>query len=305
MTFSKHVFSLPMSKNRKQITKAVIAAAGYGTRFLPATKNQPKEMLPIVDKPIIQYLVEEAVAAGVTDIVIVTRMGSSAVDDHFDSNVELERVLEATGKTDYLEQVRRIPMMANYVYVRQKDNLPYGNGSPLLAAKHLIDDDESFLFMFGDDLVFSQVSACKQLVDLWEKDRPSSFLAVQEVPWEEVHRYGVVTLDPQTADRIIDIVEKPQRENAPSNLVIYGRAILNYHLFDYLAPEKTGQGGELWLWDSVKEMAQDYSVRAAKLEGEWMTTGDPIRYLKTIVRFALERPDIGPEFREYLKGLDL
>jgi len=294
-----------MKKKKSKIAKAVIAAAGYGTRFLPATKNQPKEMLPVVDKPIIQYLVEEAVTAGVTDIIIVTRSGQTVLEDHFDSNLELEQNLASNGKTKYLEEIQRIPLMANFVYVRQKENLPYGNASPLLASKHLIDDDESFIFMFGDDLVLPEKSACSQLIRLWEKDPESQFVAVQEVPIEEINRYDSILIKEGTQDEIWDMIEKPEPSKAPSNLTAYGRAIFNYTIFDYLDPQKTGKGGELWLWEAVSKMSKEHRVRAAKLDGEWMTTGDPIRYLKTVVRFALERDDIGREFRNFLKSLGL
>ncbi len=292
-----------MSKDTSKITKAVIAAAGYGTRFLPATKNQPKEMLPIVDKPIIQYLVEDAVEAGIDTIIIVTRLGHSALEDHFDSNTELKRVLEEAGKEKYLEEVKRIPRLANYVYVRQKDNLPYGNASPLLAAKHLIDDDESFIFMFGDDLVLSEESACSQLVSRWEKDPTASFLAVQEVPREETRRYGVVKLKEGTEDQVESIVEKPAPDESPSCLAQYGRFIFNYKIFDYLDPRRTGKGDELWLADAIDGLAKEHKVRAAELDGKWLTTGDPLRYLKTTLYYALERDDLSKPLREFLQTL--
>jgi len=292
-----------MSKDTSKITKAVIAAAGYGTRFLPATKNQPKEMLPIVDKPIIQYLVEDAVEAGIETIIIVTRFGHSALEDHFDSNTELTRVLEEAGKEEYLEEVKRIPRMANYVYVRQKDSLPYGNASPLLAAKHLIDDDESFVFMFGDDLVLSEVSACSQLVAKWEKDTQSSFLAVQEVPQRETSRYGVVKIKEGTEDEVESLVEKPEPKKAPSNLAQYGRFLFDYSIFDYLDPHQTGKGDELWLADAIDGLAKEHRVRAAKLTGQWLTTGDPLRYLKTTILYAFERADISESLREFLDSL--
>ncbi len=292
-----------MKKDTSRITKAVIAAAGYGTRFLPATKNQPKEMLPIVDKPIVQYLVEDAVAAGIENIIIVTRLGHSALEDHFDSNTELKRVLEDAGKEEYLEEVKKIPRMANYVYVRQKDNLPYGNASPLLASKHLIDDDESFIFMFGDDLVLSETSACSQLVKKWENDPESSFLAVQEVPQKETNRYGVVKLKEGTKDEVESIVEKPNPDEAPSRLAQYGRFVFDYKIFNYLDPRQTGKGDELWLADAIAALAKEHKVRAATLDGRWLTTGDPFRYLKTTIFYALEREDLSEPLRDFLQNL--
>ncbi|MEA2020301.1 MAG: UTP--glucose-1-phosphate uridylyltransferase [Patescibacteria group bacterium] len=292
-----------MAKDTSRINKAVIAAAGYGTRFLPATKNQPKEMLPIVDKPIIQYLVEDAVEAGIENIIIVTRLGHSALEDHFDSNTELKRVLEAAGKEKYLKEVKKIPMMANYVYVRQKDNLPYGNASPLLAAKHLIDDDESFIFMFGDDLVLSKVSACAQLIKMWEKDPQSNFLAVQEIPRKETNRYGIVKLKEGSENEIESIIEKPSPENAPSTLAQYGRFIFNYNIFNYLNPKGTGKGGELWLADAIADLAKTERVKIANLDGQWLTTGDPLRYLKTTILYALEREELSQPLRKFLKNI--
>src|SRR4030066_817182 len=177
-----------MKKNQTKITKAVIAAAGHGTRFLPATKNQPKEMLPIIDKPIIHYLVEECVASGITDIIIVTRAGQGIMEDYFDSHVELEHMLDTNGKEELLKTVREIPQLANFVYVRQKKNLPYGNGTPLLVASPLIDNDEAFAYLFGDDLVISEKPCLKQLINVYEKDGCDGVIAVQEVPKSECDR---------------------------------------------------------------------------------------------------------------------
>lgn len=290
-------------KNGK-IKKAVIAAAGYGTRFLPATKNQPKEMLPIVDKPIIQYLVEEAIASGIQDIIIVTRMGQSAMENHFDSNFELEYMLERDGKLEFLEKVRNVSK-ANVIYARQRKHLPYGNGTPLLTVKHLIDKGERFIYMFGDDMVLSQTPCTKQIMDYSENRNKSVVVAVQEVPLPEVKRYGVYRLVEGSNDRVLDAVEKPKPEEAPSRLAQFGRFVLNKDIINILdtnnEENRTGKDGELWLTDAIIEYAKNNEVYAAKIDGEWLTTGDPLRYMQTQVRFALEREDIGTEFKDFLK----
>lgn len=292
-----------------KIKKAVIAAAGYGTRFLPATKNQPKEMLPIVDKPIIQYLVEEAVESGIEDIILVTRMGQSAMENHFDSNFELEHMLQTNGKMELLEKVQRISKLANFVYVRQKKHLPYGNGTPLLTVKDLINKNERFVYMFGDDLVLSKKPCTKQIMDYSDKKDGSVVVAVQEVPQEEVKRYGIYKLAPNSKDRVQDAIEKPDPEYAPSNLAQFGRFILNYDIVDIIQEKfdkkEYGKDGELWLIDAIIQYAKENSVYASRIEGEWMTTGDPLRYMMSQVRYALEREDIGDDFKKFIKNLKI
>lgn len=295
----------------KKISKAVIAVAGYGTRFLPVTKNQPKEMLPIIDKPVVQYLVEEAVAAGVKDIILVTRFGQSALENHFDTNLELEIQLEKNGKKKALEEVQKVYRMANYIYVRQGRHLPYGNGTPLLCIKDLIAKDEPFIYMFGDDLVKTKVSCTKQLVDYWKKKSGNPVIvAVQEVPEEEVNRYGIYKIKKGTKDQVEDAIEKPKPSevNQPY-LAQFGRFVLNPAIIKILEnfnqKKQFGKDNELWLIDAIIKYAKKYPVYAAKIEGKWMTTGDPLRYMKTMVEFALDRPDIGPEFAKYLKSLKL
>ncbi len=298
-----------------KITKAVIAVAGYGTRFLPATKVQPKEMLPIVDKPVVQYLVEEAVASGITDIILVTRSGNQALEDHFDSSRELEIHLESQKKWRELEEVQRIPTMANFIYVRQTKDMPYGNGTPLLCAKSLIHPDEAVVYMFGDDIVKSEVPCAKQLMDVYYECQPAAVIAVQEVPMDEVSRYGVPKLKPGVGHRELEyIVEKPAPEKAPSNLAQLGRFVLSSKIIDILEElkedlkkenSKGGENGELWLTDAIDRLAATDTVIVHPIEGKWLTTGDPLRFLKTTVEFALDRPDIAAEFAEYLRGLDL
>lgn len=290
-----------------KITKAVIAVAGYGTRFLPATKNQPKEMLPIIDKPIVQYLVEEAVDSGIKDIILVTRFGQTVLENHFDSNLELEIQLEKNGKKEQLKKVQRVYRMANYVYVRQGRHLPYGNGTPLLCVEDLLNPGERFVYMFGDDLVLSKKPCTKQIIDYSNKKNGAVTLAVQEVPLSEVSRYGIYKLKKGSQDRVEKAVEKPEPKKAPSRLAQFGRFVLNTEIIGilkkYKETGKLGKDNELWLIDAIVEYAKKKPVYAARLDGKWMTTGDPLRYMKTVVEFGLERKDIGPEFEKYLKEL--
>jgi len=295
-----------MVKKPRKITKAIIAAAGYGTRFLPATKNQPKEMLPIIDKPIIHYLVEECVASGIMDIIIVCRFGQQIMEDYFDSHSELEHYLDSNGKLEYLEKIRNIPEMANFVYVRKKKTLPYGNGSPLLAAKNLIDEDEAFAFLFGDDLVKSKTPAIKQLIDVYERYKPAAVLGVQEEPWEEVKRYGAIKYKKGTKiNQIGEIIEKPDIEDAKkrlSNKVQFGRFVFSYKVIEALESIPLGKGGELWVTDAMNYLAQRDVVIAQPIEGQWLTTGDPLRYLKATVEYAMDRNDLKEKFISYLRN---
>ena len=295
-------------KNHKKITKAVIAAAGYGTRFLPATKNQPKEMLPIIDKPIIQYLVEEAVDSGIEDIILVTRSGQSIMEDYFDNNIALEYLLEKNGKKESLEMVREIPQIANFVYVRQKRHLPYGNATPLLAVKNLIDDDEAFVYMFGDDLTLAKTPVTKQLIDVFEREQPVSVLAVQEVPNSEVHKYGTVRYkkDAPYKYEIEEILEKAPLGKNPSNMAQFGRFVFSYRIIEEAEKMQTGLGGELWITDMNNNLAhQGEKIIAQPIDGEWLTTGDPVNYLKTTLRFALEREDLSKDLINYIKNLNI
>lgn len=288
------------------VTKAIIAVAGYGTRFIPATKVQPKEMLPIVDKPVVQYLVEEAVASGITDIVLVTRSGNQALEDHFDSSQDLELHLEAQKKWRELEEIRRISTLANFVFIRQGKEMPYGNGTPLLCARSVISSDEAVLYMFGDDIVKAEVPCARQLIDVYEKYQPAGVIAAQEVPMEEISRYGAAKLKPGTDRNELEyIVEKPSPDQAPSNLAQLGRFVFSAKIVDILAQLETGKGGELWLTDAVAKLATTDSVLVHPIEGKWFTTGDPLRFLKTTVEFALDRQDIGKDFAQFLKDLDL
>lgn len=293
-------------KNHKKIRKAIIAAAGYGTRFLPATKNQPKEMLPIIDKPIIHYLVDELVESGIEDIILVTRAGNHIMEDYFDNHVELEYSLEKTGKQAKLQMVREIPQMANFIYVRQKKHLPYGNATPLLACKDLIDDDEAFVYMFGDDLTLSQTPVTKQLIDVFNEQKASAVLAVQEVPDSEIEKYGSVKYK-TNGDYKYEIeagYEKLPAGKAPSNMAQFGRFIFSYDVIEAVKHTPTGKDNELWVIDILNLLAQSgRKVIAQPIEGEWLTTGDPLNYLKATLKFAMERDDLAPELKEFMKNL--
>lgn len=296
-----------MKKGKIKIKKAVIAAAGYGTRFLPATKNQPKEMLPIIDKPIIHHLVDECVQSGITDIIIVTRSGQGIMEDYFDSHVELEHMLDVNGKEELLKKVKEIPQLANFIYVRQKKNFPYGNATPLLCAAPLIDDDEAFVYMFGDDLTISKIPVTKQLIDVFYQENPAAILAVQEVPDSEVERYGTVKYKRNTRYKydIEEILEKMPLGKNPSNMAQFGRFVFSHKVIREVKKTKVGKDNELWITDVLNNLAKTGKrVIAQPILGEWMTTGDPLRYMKTQVKFALERKDIGKKFAEFLQSLN-
>jgi UTP--glucose-1-phosphate uridylyltransferase len=287
---------------KTKIRKAVIAVAGSGTRFLPATKAQPKEMLPIVDKPIVQYVVEEMVASGITDIILVTKWDKKSLEDHFDRSLELENSLISSGKEHVARMVRDISEMANFIYVRQKG--PYGNGTPVLSAASAI-GDEPFVFAWGDDLVLAKTPFTKRLIEEYDTTR-SPVIGVQEVPLEEVHRYGIVKLKPGTHD-MIDVVEKPKKEDAPSRLAQFGRMVLTPEIIQELRDTPLGKGGELWITDAIKRyLTKGGRFRVSPVsDGVWLTTGDPLNYLKAVISYAVEREDIGPQLKDYLRTLSL
>ncbi len=284
----------------KKIKKAIIAVAGSGTRFLPATKSMPKEMLPIVDKPIIQLVVEELVEAGIEDIIFVTRWDKKPLEDHFDHSVALEDDLKKNGKDELAKKIASIAEMANFVHVRQKG--PYGNGTPVLSAASLV-DDEPFIFCFGDDLVKSKISFTKQMIEDYEKNG-NLIMGVQEVAQSDVVRYGIVKLKEGT-NQMVDIIEKPNIEDAPSRLAVFGRYILNQDIIDILRETSLGKGNELWITDAIKKYIQNGGVFLAKelKDGQWLTTGDPLNHLKAIFAYALDREDIGKELVDYLRQM--
>lgn len=288
----------------KKIRKAIITAAGYGTRFLPATKNVQKEMLPLIDKPIIQYLVDELVESGIEEIIIVKRPQYKSVVEYFKPSPELEKSLEESGKTEYLEMIRKIPQMAKFHIIDQDNSLPYGNASPLLSAKHLLDREEPFVYVFGDDLVIAEIPATKQLIDVFEKESPIGILAVQEVPWDEICRYGSAKYKDGAKYKyeIEGLFEKLPKEEAPSNMAQFGRFIFDYKMIEYAEKQATGKGNELWLADINNSMAKaGEKVIAQPIEGLWLTTGDPLRFIKTTIKFALERDDLKEDLLTFLK----
>jgi len=287
----------------KRIRKAVFPAAGLGTRFLPATKAQPKEMLPLVDKPIIQYGVEEAVASGIDNIILVTGRGKNAIEDHFDVSIELETFLEARGKTDLLAEIRKISNLINFAYVRQGE--PLGLGHAVLVTKHLV-GDEPFAVILGDDVIDADPPAVRQMIDVFEEvDGP--VLAVERVPPEDISSYGVIDAE-QIRDgvyRIRDLVEKPPRDEAPSDLAIIGRYILTPDIFGALEATVTDRTGEIQLTNGLRRLLQKRPLYACRIDGVRHDTGNKLGYLRAVVYFALRRPDLADAFREYLRMIDV
>jgi UTP--glucose-1-phosphate uridylyltransferase len=288
-----------------KIRKAVFPAAGLGTRFLPATKAQPKEMLPLVDKPIIQYVIEEAAASGITSIIIVTGRGKNAIEDHFDVSYELEKLLAERGKTELLEQVRTISSMINLSYVRQGESL--GLGHAVLMARDLV-GDEPFAVMLGDDIIDSPVPCMKQMVDVFER-HGGPVIAVQRVARQEISAYGVIDGTPEGESgrvyRIRELVEKPSVEEAPSDLAIIGRYILTPDIFDDLEATPRDAGGEIQLTNGLRRLKERRPIFGYRFEGIRHDAGNKLGFLKATVEFALKRDDLGKPFREYLKSLKL
>ena len=289
-----------------KVRKAVFPAAGLGTRFLPATKAQPKEMLPLVDKPIIQYVIEEAVAAGITKIIIVTGRGKNAIEDHFDHSYELEQLLQQRGKKDLLDQVRAISNMITVSYVRQGETL--GLGHAVLMAKDLV-GDEPFAVMLGDDIIDSAVPCMKQMIDVFDR-HGGPVIAVHQVPRDEISAYGVIDGKAVDGDggrvyQIRDLVEKPKADEAPSDLAIIGRYILTPDIFDELEATPRDGGGEIQLTNGMRRLRSKRPMFGYRFEGTRHDAGNKLGFLKATVEFALKREDLGGPFREYLRGLKL
>ena len=292
---------------KMKVRKAVFPAAGLGTRFLPATKAQPKEMLPLVDKPIIQYGVEEALAAGCDQIIIITGRGKTAIEDHFDHSYELEKLLEEKKKTDLLKIVRQISDMIHVAYVRQKEAL--GLGHAVLMARELV-GNEPFAVLLADDVVDGEVPCLKQMIDVFDETQ-CSVIATQIIEGKAISAYGVLDVKPADGRfggrlyEIVNMVEKPKPEDAPSNLAIIGRYVLTPAVFEILSETQAGTGGELQLTDGMRQLLKKERVYAYVFEGRRHDTGDKLGFLKATVDFALQREDLGAEFREYLRGLKL
>lgn len=292
-----------MSIDKRKVKKAILPVAGFGTRFLPATKAQPKEMLPVVDKPVIQYLVEEAVAAGIEEIIFITGRGKRAIEDHFDVSYELEDTLVEKNKHELLEKVRNISNLAKFSYVRQ--SVPLGDGHALLQAAHLVDDDEPVLVMFGDCIYDSEVPAAKQLIDSYQKYQ-GPIIGMAEVEMSEVSNFGVLAGTPLDDSHwaITQMVEKPSQEDAPSNIVAPGKYIITRDVFDVLAGMSEGKSGEIRLADAFDIMlADEKPLYGKKLEGNWLDTGDKFNFLQATIELGLKHPEVGEKLRNYLQKL--
>ena len=291
----------------KRIRKAVIPATGFGTRFLPQTKAMPKEMLPIVDKPVIQYVVEEAVASGIKDIVLVTGSQKRAIEDHFDvPNADLINNLEAGGKVEFIDMIKKIGELANFIYVRQKG--PYGNGTPVLSAEPAI-EDEPFAVLWGDEFIYADPPRLSQMIEVYEKYGGVVISGVRIEKQEDLRRYGIADIEPVEGkvSKIKSIVEKPEPDQAPSNLATHGAYILPPDIFSALRSLEPGKGGEIWLVDAINKL-QDQGVPVYGVEienGKYYDTGNKLEYMKTSVELALQHPDISEEFRQFLKDLKL
>lgn len=292
-------------KDFKKIRKAIIPAAGFGTRFLPATKAMPKEMLPIVDKPIIQYVVEECVASGIEDIIIVTGWHKRSIEDHFDYPFELEKRLLEAGKEEQAEEVRKIAEMANFVYVRQKG--PYGNGTPVLNARHVV-GDEPFAVLWADEFIYSNPPRLKQMIDVYEKTGKANISAVRIEDPQKLSKYGVA--DCGGEEGIIRplkaVVEKPLPGTAPSNLALIGAYILPPRIFEILEATSLGKDNELWLVDAIAKLMKEQEVLAVEIQnGKYYDTGNKLEYLKAVVEFGLKHDDLHKDFAEYLRTLHI
>lgn len=289
----------------KKVKKAIITAAGFGSRFLPITKTFPKEMLPIIDKPIIQYLVEECAEADIEEVIIIASPGEvTKFEDYFyGSATNIRTLMIRQGKLDRWHKVEQVFKLPKITIMPQDERMPYGNGRPVLTARDLVEHDEAFVVMWGDDMVLGEVSAVKQIVDYYNANPCDGVLAVQEVEDSEVDRYGIVKLKPGSDVQIETVIEKPKKSQAPSNLASYGRYVLTPKIFEYLKVDATGLDDELWLQDANDQMSKHGDVRVKVVDGEWMTTGDPIRYMKAHIKYMLAHESFGPELKKWLKTL--
>lgn len=284
--------------SQKTVKKAVIPVAGFGTRFLPATKSMPKEMLPIIDKPVIHYAVEEAVKSGITEIIFITGRGKRAIEDYFDHSYELEHNLKKSHKTELLRQIKDISDMADIVYIRQKQAL--GLGHAVLRAKDIV-GDEPFAVMLPDDLIQNEKPCIRQLIEVY-KNTGKSVVAAKKTDWDKVSSYGIIDTNSKEKEfEIHGVVEKPARENAPSNLYIVGRYVFDPKIFKYLENTKPGKGGEIQLTDAIEQLVKNEGVRGLKFEGEHHDAGEKLGFLKATVSYALKHEKLNGEFNRYLK----
>jgi len=291
-----------MANSIKKVRKAVIPVAGYGTRFLPATKAQPKEMLPIVDKPIIQYVVEEAVASGITDIILVTGASKRAVEDHFDYNYELQNWLKKQGKEEMRKEIKHIADLANFIYVRQKG--PYGNGTPVLCAEEVV-GNEPFVVLWGDEFIYANPPRVKQCLDVFEKYGDPVISGIR-VDKKDVSKYGIAEVTPieKNIYQISSLVEKPEPDKAPSNLATHGCYVLTPDIFGELKKLKPGKGGEIWLVDAIKSLMKKRPVYTCEISnGTYYDTGSKLGWLRANVDFALRDPKLATDFMKYLKSV--
>ncbi|KXK26406.1 MAG: UTP--glucose-1-phosphate uridylyltransferase [candidate division WS6 bacterium OLB20] len=293
----------------RQVKKAVITAAGFGSRFLPVVKSTPKEMLPIINKPIIQYVVEECVDAGLEEIIIVVRKGNEVIRNYFYEQVpHMEKLLADQGKSERFEDVLRVLNMGNITIIDQDPDLPYGNGSPVISARHLLTEGEPFAALFADDLVLTKTrSALSQLKEYYEQSGADAVMGVQYVPDKELDRYGIV--DPvegsqdETSGQIRRIIEKPDPKDAKTNFAQYGRFIIPFEIFEHLKPDATGKDNEVWLTDANDRLAERMNYRYKQIEdGTWYTTGDPARYFEAQVRYMMASEEYGKATREIVKS---
>ncbi|MDI6591357.1 MAG: UTP--glucose-1-phosphate uridylyltransferase [Patescibacteria group bacterium] len=290
-----------------KIRKAVIPAAGWGTRFLPQTKAMPKEMLPIIDKPVIQYVVEEIVASGIKDIIIITGWQKRAIEDHFDRSFELEKYLQKKGKKKEFSQIKKISQLANFVYIRQKEER-YGNAIPVLAAKPVI-DKEPFAVLWGDEFISAKPPRLSQMLKVYQKYKGAIISAVRIESKDSLSRYGIAQMEPieDNIFKIKKIVEKPLPAEAPSNLATHGAYILPPEIFEIIENLKPGRDGEIWLTDAINELIKrGFPVYGCEIKGgKYYDTGNKMEYLKTVFEFALSHPDFSKELKNFLKSLKI
>ncbi|MBN1169195.1 NTP transferase domain-containing protein [Candidatus Woesebacteria bacterium] len=289
------------TKNRK-VTKAVITAAGYGTRFLPATKNIPKELLPIINKPTISYVVDQCIEAGIEEIIIVTRFGNHAVEDYFDSEPALEKYLIEKGKKDLAESIKEIYKGANFIFVRQNPDLPYGNAAPIYTVKELIGDNEPFIVSWGDDIILGKGVGVVELVNMYEKEPADVILNCLDSSPEEISRIGAEVQLEDGSNVVKKIIEKPPADKVKSNLLSVSPYLFTGKLFKYLQPKKDSKLGEFYIQKGINGIMKDGgTVRANVTKGKWITNGNPFDYLKATIEIALSRDDLNGDFIDYLK----